>query len=116
MLADPEGSGLYNKVSPSALLETLTESVRVTVVFSHWSPAVLDHLPDRREELCYRLQIRVGHNVSTLILSPSRIPHHQTWSNEPTLVPFSVRDCGGWLVGCFPPFFFFILTRFSSGC
>ena len=95
MLADPEGSGLYNKVSPSALLETLTESVRVTVVLSHWSPAVLGHLPDRREELCYRLQIRVGRNVSTLILSPSRIPHHQTWSNEPTLVPFSVCDCGG---------------------
>lgn len=65
MLADPEGSGLYNKVSVCACTD-LDESACITVETPRLSSEPPDRSPDRREGLRYRLQIRVGRSLFAL--------------------------------------------------
>jgi hypothetical protein len=91
VLADPEGSGLYNKVRWSARTD-LDEFARGTIESPRWPSAVLDPFHGRGEELNYRLQIRVGCNVfvfiSPLLTSTIAVAatHQPTRSEPPPLL------------------------------
>lgn len=89
-MADPEGSGLYNKVSSGACADFYS----CRRVPHYWSSVVLDPFHDRWEELYNRLQIRVGCNF--WLLSYPHIPDHCNHTHRPLnpfFVSFSVHDC-----------------------
>ena len=108
VLADPEGSGLYNKVSLSMCTD-LSESARIIVGFFHWFSVAPD-LPLIAGKSCLPGPIsESGLTSFRSYLNPARIPelyHPHPVQNKPVLLsPFGFAITRGQprVLFCFPP-------------